>query len=78
MPKPKHSLESEKEALTVTLHTFTMCMKREIMEKADLGYRGWDDTKMQQYMKEQISNHLAKGNWVVVANLAMFLDNLEI
>ncbi len=78
MPKPNRSVIEERKELEEAFDCFTKNMWIEIMKKLGQGYLGWDNPDMQQYMKEQISNHLAKDDWVAVANLAMFLDNLEI
>ena len=80
MPKPKLSKEvtvSEKEALKDSLNTFKDEMLDELMDKLSKGYLGWDDAFYENYIKEQLSNHLAKGEWVTVANLAMFLNNFN-
>ena len=81
MPKPKLSKEktvAEKLALADALNEFKDKMLDELIDKVSRGYVGWDDEFNANYMKEQISNHLAKGDWVSVANLAMFLETLEI
>lgn len=80
MPKPKPSKQKtveEKSSLKEALKNFNDEMLQELMDKVSRGYTGWDDAFNANYMKEQISNHLAKGDWIVVANLAMFLHTLE-
>ncbi len=80
MPKPKLSKEiivAEKESLKDALNAFKDEMLDELMDKLSRGYVGWDDAFNENYIKEHLSNHLAKGDWVTVANLAMFLNNFE-
>jgi hypothetical protein len=80
MPKPKlpkEKIVSEKESLKDSLNDFKDKMLDELMDKLSKGYVGWDDVFNANYMKEQISNHLAKGDFVAVANLAMFLETME-
>lgn len=80
MPKPIYNEDAKKEQgelLDAVLNPFKVRMQTELLDKINKGYMGWDEPAFENYMKEQLSNHLAKGEYVKVANLAMFLDNLQ-
>ena len=80
MPKPIYNEDAKKEQgelLDAVLDEFKLKMRVELFDKISKGYMGWNEPSFEKYMAEQISNHLAKGEYIKVANLAMFLDNLQ-
>jgi hypothetical protein len=81
MPKPVYNedaIRDEELALDAVLEAFKVKMKTELLDKLSKGYTGWDDASFGTYMKEQLKNHAAKGDYVKAANLAMFLEKLNI
>jgi hypothetical protein len=53
-------------------------MRTKVMSKLDQDFAGWNLDKWKLYMQEQLHNHLLKEDYLDVANIAMFLDNLEL
>lgn len=71
------SILPETMALSKLIKVFSDEMERKLHRKLMQGYSGWDDENMKEYLKESIKNHVEKGDWVDVANLAAMLWNLE-
>lgn len=69
--------QKEKDKLNRLLDYFTDRMRNRVIDKLDMGHAGWNLEGLRNYMSEELSNHLAKGDYLDIANIAMFLDNLN-
>lgn len=68
--------QAEEQALKNLIHAFTNEMRDRIAEKFKEGRSGWDDPQWTNIdIKKQIIEQLRDGNYVDVANLAMFAWN---
>ncbi len=64
---------SEKGRLLSAVEDFSEEMKSKLLDKADEGKRGWDDYDWPlSDIKKQLLEHVEKGDFVDVANFAMF------
>ncbi len=59
------------------LGKFNAEMLKKILKKSREGYSGWDSQECAAYMQHQLSHHTVKGDYIDVANIAMFLWFLE-
>lgn len=53
-------------------------MLKKILKKGRQGHAGWDSQDCAAYMQHQLTEHCKKGDYVDVANIAMFLWKLEL
>lgn len=56
---------------------FTAEMLKKILKKQRQGYSGWDNQDCAAYMQRQLTKHTKEGDYLDVANIAMFLWKLE-
>ena len=63
--------------LKSTVRNFSAEMEKKVLAKLDEGYSGWDDFHYKEYLMKELLRHSMKGDYVDVANIAMFLWNLE-
>jgi hypothetical protein len=73
--------KDEEASLAKLNEKFTYAMWQRLLEKRAGGWHGWDNKKyMRDYdggLKERIIQNCLNGEWVDVANLAMFAWNFE-
>lgn len=50
---------------------------KSIHEKRELGWTGWDQPENKELLKQKLLENYREEDWVDVANLALFLWNLE-
>ncbi len=59
------------------VNEFAERMKDRLFEKAQEGRDGWDCESEREFFVEMIGKCAAKGNWIDVANFALFLSYLD-
>ena len=59
--------------IELSVSKFVDLMRDRMFDKAAEGYIGWDEKDCQQYIKEQLQDHVDKGDFVDIANIAMML-----
>ena len=64
-------------ALERCVEVFSEDMLYKLKNKFLQGYDGWDDPNTLDFLKESLKSHMDKGDMVDVANLAMFIWNIE-
>ncbi len=73
--------KNEKASLAKLSKLFKDAMMKRLLEKIEDGWEGWNNEQvMSQYsggLKERIIRNVLEGDWVDVANLAMFAWNFE-
>jgi len=73
--------ENEKISLAKLNEKFRDAMLKRLLEKLEHGWEGWENKKeMKRFgggLTERIIRNALEGDWVDVANLAMFAWNLE-
>jgi hypothetical protein len=73
--------EDEQASLAKLNERFRDAMLSRLLEKLDYGWSGWSYRKEMERLdgglKERIIRNALEGDWVDVANLAMFAWNLE-
>jgi len=57
--------------------SFVVKMEKRLNEKSRRGWKGWDDDALFDDMHKRLILNALEGDYVDVANLAMFLDNLK-
>jgi len=63
----------EKERLSAAVQEFSEAMKVKLFDKTNEGKSGWDDCAWPvEDIKKQLIEHVEKGDFVDVANFAMF------
>ncbi len=67
----------EKNALSEVLGQFSREMLYKMFEKQKRGVGGWADPSCLVGLKESLKEHIEKGDMIDVANIAMFIWNLE-
>ena len=73
-----HNMTAEIEALEACVKHFESTMRKKLKFEYMQGKFGWDDPNWTiEEIKEKIREQLEKGNWVNVANFAMFAWNKE-
>lgn len=75
--KEERSDVDETIALYTAVFRFSQVMKHKLLKKYGEGKRGWDDPTILEFLKKSLAEHVAKGDMVDVANLAMFIWNIE-
>lgn len=70
------SVEEQNELIEVAVE-FNAEMLKKILAKERAGYQGWENPQMAEYLRRQLVEHTEKGDYVDVANIAMFLWHLE-
>lgn len=75
--KEERSDVEETLALYTTVARFNQVMKHKLLKKYGEGKRGWDDPAILDFLKKSLAEHVGKGDMVDVANLAMFIWNIE-
>lgn len=83
----EYAREREEVRLADVIADFSVAMHGKLNRKAEQGYRGWDDPKMENAICESFDKHVEKitdlsveekeENFVDIANLAMFRWNFE-
>ena len=70
---------AEQEALASLMNVFSETMFKKILMKRQQGYHAWDKKTpdMIELLKTRLQENLNRGDWVDVANLAMFLWNMQ-
>lgn len=68
---------SEGKALSLCYRMFHERILKKLDSKLSEGKSGWDNPYMLDYLKESLIDHVAKGDMVDVAILAMFIWNIE-
>jgi len=63
--------------LSKTVMVFALQMLDKLNMKQSRGWHGWGDKTLKGQFKKDLLKHVEKGDWVDVANYAMFLWNLE-
>ncbi len=76
-PKEERNDIEETIALYTAVFRFGQVMKHKLLKKYGEGRRGWDDPACLGWLKKSIVDHVSKGDMVDVANLAMFIWNIE-
>lgn len=64
-------------ALYTVVSRFNQIQKHKLLRKYAEGKRGWDDPSLLQPLKDSLAEHVRKGDMVDVANIAMFIWNIE-
>lgn len=73
-----HNLFAEQKALTTCVDDFAYQMKTKLISKANQGKSGWDDERWSpEDIKQQLLEHLEKGDMIDMANFAMFAWNQQ-
>ena len=70
---------AEKEAVATLIGQFSENMFVKLMQKMKSGYHGWDvkDSEAVEKLKNQLANNVNQGDWIDVANISMFLWNMQ-
>jgi hypothetical protein len=69
--------QEEKEAISNVLGVFSQAMMDKLIKKVNSGQKGWNYSGLLPDLKKSLKDHLEKGDMVDVANLAMFIWNIE-
>ena len=72
---PEHYYQ--KLALDSLKNKFFTEMSDKITKKLIEGERGWDNPEIKEALKKSLLHHIEKGDMVDVANIAMFIWNIE-
>lgn len=75
--KTERSDVEETIALYSAVNRFNQVMKHKLLKKYGEGKRGWDDPSCLEFLKKSIVDHVQKDDMVDVANIAMFIWNME-
>lgn len=65
------------QALEKLVKVFGKEMVRKLRQKMWEGRGGWDDPKIREFLKASLKEHIEKGDMVDVANIAMFIWNID-
>ena len=70
---------AETEALANLMNSFSEKMFAKVMAKMQQGYHGWDkkDPIMIELLNNRLSDNINRGDWIDVANVCMFLWNMQ-
>ena len=68
----------ELERLSTSIAKFSVLMRDKLFDKAVDGHYGWDRKCNEQYIKDSLAEHVKKGDYVDVANIAMMLHFLAL
>ena len=70
---------AESEALANLMNTFSEAMFAKIVSKMQQGYHGWDrkDPVIIELLKNRLADNVNRGDWIDVANVSMFLWNMQ-
>lgn len=69
--------QMEKEALDVLLEKGADEMGARLYDKVEMGWSGWDLPENKELLKQKLLENYREEDWIDVANLALFLWNLE-
>lgn len=67
----------EKQELTRVFTDYLVAALKKVHQKTDDGAHGWNDLDYKESMKEELQKNVDKGDWLDVANFAVFLWNLK-
>ena len=70
---------AESEALANLMNVFSEAMFSKVIAKMQQGYHGWDkkDPMIIELLKNRLADNVNRGDWVDVANVSMFLWNMQ-
>lgn len=68
---------AEERALRALVELGADAMEAKLIEKLRASWCGWDDPENADMLKRQLCQNILEGDWIDVANLALFLWNLE-